>query len=148
MKDQKEYNRIHTKKRYDGRTSEERSQYNAYKRKYYKNMSKKQKKEHSNRGVLNKRAYHLMKVYGITVDQYNTLFLKQEGKCLICGKHQRELKMTLRIDHDHNTGKIRGLLCHGCNTAIGLLNEDIDIFKRAIQYLELKSSNCLKKLIS
>lgn len=145
MKDKKEIDRIRAKKRYDNMTSEERIKYNARKNNYRKNMSKEQKKKLSRGCKLSKRAYHLMKTYGITIDQYNILFLKQEGKCLICGKHQQELKMTLRVDHDHNTGKTRGLLCHSCNTAIGLMEENIDTLTKAVQYLKSTKDECSMK---
>ena len=43
---------------------------------------------------------------------------------------------SLHIDHDHKTGKVRGLLCHGCNTAIGLMKDDVNILTKAIEYLK------------
>ena len=49
--------------------------------------------------------------YGIDVEEYNRLFEEQGGCCKICGKHQSDIKGKLNIDHDHNTGKVRGLLC-------------------------------------
>ena len=73
----------------------------------------------------------------MTIDQYNELFVKQEGKCIICGKHQNELKGRLYVDHDHSTGKIRGLLCKKCNLLLGYSNDDINILKGAIEYLNL-----------
>lgn len=79
--------------------------------------------------------------YGITRDKYNEIFNNQEGKCLICNKHQNELNKTLSVDHNHYTNEIRGLLCDKCNTAIGLLQEDIEIFHNCISYLKCRN-NC------
>ena len=82
-----------------------------------------------------RRDWHLMRVYGITPDDYNALFLNQNGCCAICGIHQSELKKKLGIDHNHETGEIRGLLCIRCNTAIGLMGESVERFKGAIKYI-------------
>ena len=76
--------------------------------------------------------------YGITEDDYNNLFVKQNGKCAICGKHQSEIEIALLIDHCHKTGKVRGLLCSSCNFGIGHLNDDIENLKCAILYLNRK----------
>ena len=57
-------------------------------------------------------------LYGITSDNYNQLFQQQKGHCAICGKHQSKLKRRLDIDHNHKTGKVRGLLCNYCNKVI------------------------------
>lgn len=80
------------------------------------------------------QGYRLKKVYGISVDDWNAFFIKQEGACAIC----REVSTARRlsVDHDHSTGKVRGLLCSACNTAIGLLKESEDILKSATDYLK------------
>lgn len=74
--------------------------------------------------------------YGITIDQYNEMFNSQQGKCAICGTHQSNLSKRLSVDHDHQTGEIRELLCNFCNTSLGNFKEDIDLIKKAISYLE------------
>ncbi len=78
--------------------------------------------------------------YGITIDEYDELLVKQAGVCAICGQHEtRKIKgklISLAVDHDHETGKIRGLLCAECNMAIGLLHESITALKTAINYLQ------------
>lgn len=79
---------------------------------------------------------HLMSHYGITTDEYNDMFRKQLGRCAICGAHQSECKRALSVDHDHETGKVRGLLCQKCNTAIGLLGDNAELTRRATLYLE------------
>lgn len=73
--------------------------------------------------------------YGITSEDYNAMFLKQEGKCEICKIHQSNINRTLVIDHCHATNKVRALLCHKCNLAIGLMNESIESLKSAMNYI-------------
>ena len=73
--------------------------------------------------------------FGITLEEYNEIFVRQNGKCAICGKHQIEFKRALCVDHCHETGNVRGLLCLGCNTGIGSLNDDIENLNCAIIYL-------------
>lgn len=75
--------------------------------------------------------------YGVGLDEYDKLFTVQEGRCAICGKHQTELSKVLSIDHDHRTGKIRGLLCQNCNLALGNVFDDIWILEHAIKYLQI-----------
>lgn len=74
--------------------------------------------------------------YGINNDIYNQMFADQEGKCKICSKHQSEEKVALAVDHCHETGKIRGLLCDVCNRGIGYFKEDIESLQNAIDYLK------------
>ena len=69
--------------------------------------------------------------YGLTIEIYNNMINEQNQRCLICKE-----KTALCVDHDHATGKIRGLLCRKCNAAIGLLGDDIENIKRAIVYLQ------------
>jgi hypothetical protein len=80
----------------------------------------------------------LKRKYGVTPEEYIKLFNNQEGKCLIYGKHQIELKKALGVDHDHITGKVRGLLCNDCNLGIGHFKDNIEKLKLAIKYLEEK----------
>jgi hypothetical protein len=60
--------------------------------------------------------------FGITVAEYDALFLKQDKKCAACGFPPAGTRRP-HIDHDHSTGKIRGILCHGCNVALGMLGD-------------------------
>lgn len=82
------------------------------------------------------RKANLFRRYKITVDQYNLLFLKQEGNCAICKKHQVSLRETLNVDHCHYSNKVRGLLCNKCNQGIGLFGDNIFILEYAIEYLK------------
>jgi len=78
---------------------------------------------------------YLLRKYGITFDEYNTMFNAQEGRCLICGKHQSELNQALCVDHNHNTNAIRGLLCIRCNTGLGCFNDRTDLLTKAVEFL-------------
>jgi hypothetical protein len=90
------------------------------------------------------RNYQLHYRYGITPEQYNEMFLAQDGRCAGCQKHQSELKRSLCVDHDHSCcpgerscGQcIRGLLCVTCNQFIGTVNDSIESLIRLIKYLE------------
>jgi len=82
------------------------------------------------------RKYALKSMYGLTLEQYNQMLIDQGGGCAICGKSPKPDKV-LFVDHNHSTGKIRGLLCAGCNNGLGFLGDTSDGLRRAIQYLEL-----------
>lgn len=73
--------------------------------------------------------------YGISIDDYNSMFEEQQGCCAICKTHQIEFKKKLHVDHSHKTGQVRGLLCHNCNLAIGRLKEDPVIIASALEYV-------------
>lgn len=82
--------------------------------------------------------------YGLTQEQYDAMFEAQGGVCAICKEPERSRRvkrLNLSVDHCHKTGKIRGLLCSGCNTAIGHFYEDIEVMIRAKKYLEHHSEN-------
>jgi hypothetical protein len=68
-----------------------------------------------------------------------TILKLLDAGCAICGKKnlmsKSGYKRVLCIDHDHRTGKFRGILCNGCNTSLGQFNDDVRILKRAIRYL-------------
>lgn len=77
-------------------------------------------------------AYEYKKKYGITVDQFNTMFKDQDGRCAICVD---ELKKP-NVDHNHWTGKVRGLLCMNCNFLVGQYERKSDIAENLEVYLE------------
>ena len=88
------------------------------------------------------RGYHLKRKYGITLEQYSSMLIKQHGLCKLCNRpetavdHKNKKVRDLAVDHCHSTGNIRGLLCSCCNTALGLLKDDVEILNKAIKYLE------------
>jgi len=78
--------------------------------------------------------------YGITQSDYQLMLDAQKGKCAICKSTypQREGSYYLCVDHDHDSGMVRGLLCHKCNVNIGRVGESVEWLKAAIKYLEGK----------
>ena len=77
----------------------------------------------------------LKTTYGIDLDQYEAMVVMQDGKCAICGTGESRGQGSMHVDHCHETGQIRGLLCHHCNTALGLLNDDPDLLHKASDYI-------------
>lgn len=75
----------------------------------------------------------LLRKYGLTLADYNDMLARQRGRCAIC---QKPFHSKPGVDHDHATGRVRGLLCSFCNTGIGLFHDDPDILRAAITYLE------------
>jgi len=78
---------------------------------------------------------------GCSKEQFNTLFEAQAGKCAICGateghRSRYQAIYRLAIDHDHRTGKIRGLLCNNCNRGLGRFKDSIETLQAAISYLK------------
>ncbi len=85
------------------------------------------------------RRNNLRRKYGITTDDYDEMYRAQRGCCWICGTHQSALKRRLNVDHDHDSGDVRALLCGHCNRGIGLLSDDPKTVQRAADYLRFHS---------
>lgn len=81
-----------------------------------------------------RRNGHLVRKYGITADEYDEMLSKQSGGCGICGRTFGRIR--LAVDHDHKTGKIRGILCENCNMGLGMFKDDTKLLSAAIEYLE------------
>ena len=81
------------------------------------------------------KEYNLIRYYGITLKQYNTMLEAQSNKCAICGKEFTEDDPPC-VDHNHETKEVRTLLCRGCNTALGSVKEDSDIANRLVSYIK------------
>ena len=79
------------------------------------------------------RRRQLEALYGMTISEYSLLLTHQEGKCAIC--RRESATQHLAVDHDHKTGKIRGLLCNTCNLALGHLGKNPAWLLTAIQYV-------------
>jgi hypothetical protein len=79
------------------------------------------------------RKWYLKTTYGLTPEEYDNLYAKYNGKCYICLQTK---DYYLHVDHDHKTGKIRGLLCGNCNRAIGLFLDNYETVVRAANYLK------------
>lgn len=99
---------------------------------------------HSKKGRLNRekkwgstRHYHLVQRYGITAEEVDVLLEKQRGLCAICSLiPDPKLRNPWHVDHDHSTGRVRGILCHSCNTALGNFKDDPEILRKALEYLQ------------
>ena len=72
--------------------------------------------------------------FGISLDQYNVMLAEQNGFCKICNKTCPSGR-DLAVDHDHTTGKVRGLLCKNCNQALGFFFDNTEYLSRAVLYL-------------
>jgi len=105
-----------------------RDKVNATSRRYRKNNKKK--------WLEIQRNSNLKRDYGITIEQYDEWYIKQGGRCAICGKHQSNFKKRFAVDHCHITGEVRGLLCHHCNTALGNFFDSINLVENALKYLK------------
>jgi hypothetical protein len=80
--------------------------------------------------------YHIRSTYGLTLEQYEAM---AAVGCAICGRPQGEAggkNNILHVDHNHKTGKIRGLLCHFCNRGLGCFRDDQEFLQKAIEYLK------------
>ena len=123
-------------------TKEEKKEYRKkYTKKYrkknkamLKNKAKEWYQKNKQRMKVKERKDNLKKNFDITIEEYNNLFKKQGGTCSICRK--KENGKLLAVDHNHKTGEIRGLFCMKCNTALGRFNDDLSLFKKAMEYLE------------
>ena len=83
-----------------------------------------------------RRNYQLMKNYGITSEDYDRMLEEQGGVCAICKSPNTNYRSKyFVVDHDHDTGAVRGLLCHKCNIVLGQANDDITILTNAAEYI-------------
>lgn len=84
------------------------------------------------------RLYRLLRKYGLTIEEYDEIMERQDGGCAIChatpeegsGRWER-----LHVDHDHATERVRGILCHNCNSGLGHFKDDPELLRAAIHYL-------------
>lgn len=90
---------------------------------------------------LTKKEIHIRSHYGVTPEQHQALRELQNDSCAICNKDLEHE----RIDHDHDSGDVRGLLCQGCNSGLGLLGDNVEGLKRAIAYLENTPFSVIKE---
>jgi uncharacterized protein YbaR (Trm112 family) len=129
--------------RRDGYQTYCRSCHNYMQRQKYNNdpeqKLKRQVRERKRKSLnpLAKKDSELKRIYGISINDYLNMFEKQNMVCKIC-KQECKTKLSLSVDHDHATGKIRGLLCNRCNRAIGMFEDSPELLKMAARYLENK----------
>jgi len=131
----------------DGRRRECRSCFNAYCRSRWANGATNRQAvyERDRRwrqanpvsvALINRRS-RLKRKYGITVEEYDAMFVAQGGRCAACDSTDSGDPRfdTFAVDHDHETGKVRGLLCAGCNRALGLVKDNVDTLMSLAAYL-------------
>jgi len=106
--------------------------------KYHKQYNKDHKEEMN----ANQRRYYwkdrngyknrwLIRAYGITLEDYERMVKERDGRCDICGNERK-----LCVDHDHVTGRVRGLLCAKCNQTLGLINDEVRVAENIVLYLD------------
>lgn len=89
-------------------------------------------RKHREKRLLKNRRQMLRSKYGMSLEEYDKLFEEQTDLCAICNETS---KSTLHVDHDHDTGVVRGLLCGSCNKALGLFKDDPARIEQAVYYL-------------
>ncbi len=82
------------------------------------------------------RAGHLRRKYGLSLAEYDEMLAAQGGGCFLC-EAPPQPPYSLHVDHDHTTGRLRGLLCFSCNNALGNFGEDPDRLRAAARYVEV-----------
>jgi hypothetical protein len=97
--------------------------------------SKLWKQENTKKAAQSAKYTKLKYHYNLSKEQFDFIYESQQGKCAICLETQDKFSRNLHVDHCHTTGKVRGLLCSNCNTAIGKLKENIIILDRAKEYI-------------
>lgn len=85
------------------------------------------------RDAANRRRCAYRQKYGITIEQVNVMLEAQGNACAICGNHLA--RDAINVDHCHESGRVRGLLCSGCNTGLGLLGDNEEGLMKALNYL-------------
>lgn len=82
---------------------------------------------------------HILRQYGLTIEGYDRMLAAQENRCAICRSdysgHNGSPNYSWHVDHDHETGVVRGLLCRNCNVALGMFRDDPAVLLAAVRYL-------------
>jgi len=87
----------------------------------------------------NRKAEKLQLRYGLTYEQWEKMREQENYKCMICGISEDEMGKKLDVDHCHDSGKVRGVLCNTCNTMLGHARDNVRILEEAVQYLKKNS---------
>lgn len=93
-------------------------------------------RQEKQRRKTHKHSQHVQNTYGLEDGEYEDLYLWQGGRCAICQRATGKTRR-LTVDHDHKTGKVRGLLCRPCNTLLGRTGDSPAFFERGALYLTL-----------
>lgn len=101
----------------------------------HREANRERNREYARADRYKKRARNLRNNYGLSPEEYEDMYLALGGHCQICDAH----KDILVVDHDHDTGEVRGLLCHKCNASIGMLRDSLELLTRAADYVRTGS---------
>jgi hypothetical protein len=110
-----------------------KTHYKKHRKEIMSRVKKSQEKLGKEERKIRRRKYHLRDKFGMTISDYNLLLERQNGKCAICDKIP---KLSLVIDHCHETGKIRGLLCQRCNMGLGYFQDNKILLEKATKYIK------------
>ena len=96
-------------------------------------------RKHFRENPLSVRKARLLCSWGVTLEEYISMLKNQKRRCAICGTTKMDNgRRNFCVDHNHKTGKVRGLLCGKCNKGLGLFKDSISILEKAISYLKIK----------
>lgn len=123
-----------------------------YHREYYRPYMRKVRERDPKKQRESTLAWKLRRQFGLTIDDYWAMLKAQDGRCAICGERETwqrksrfeksgKLTFMLGVDHDHQTGKVRALLCRGCNAGLGNFGDSVERMERAIAYLREHKQN-------
>lgn len=120
-------------------TKEKKAEYDKKRRQenpeYYSKKAMEWSKANREKVLLSSKKNWYKTKYGITLEEYNQKLESQQYCCAICKQHESNFARKLAVDHNHETGQIRDLLCPKCNLAFGYVNEDITILENMISYV-------------
>lgn len=88
------------------------------------------------RAAASSRKSYMKREWGLGLEEYHRMLADQGGCCGICGGFDPKGRGRFIVDHDHKTGKVRGLLCNDCNLGLGKLGDNVELLRRAVAYLE------------
>ena len=92
--------------------------------------------DNAERSNHNRRKWNFKRNFGISIEEYDIILERQNGRCAICGYGKGDSTgKRLAVDHNHKTGNVRGLLCGSCNNGLGRFKDDPDVMQRAVSYL-------------
>lgn len=104
---------------------------------YLDSLKKKYKDKDPEKRKIRRYELRIYNRYKITTKDYQAMLVRQGGKCAICGRTDNSVKTNrLYIDHNHETGAVRALLCHWCNAGLGMFQDSKQVLSSAIKYLE------------
>lgn len=94
---------------------------------------------------LARKRYAIKSKFGISLEEYERMYHAQGGVCAICGRVESKVlrghPAMLSVDHCHQTGKVRALLCHACNVGLGLFRDSPEVLSKALEYIQHHSAS-------